>query len=370
MIRKNPGIGNQKSLHRPPPVFTNEIREAWQSIRRDQTVYRNPYFAPEFFEALIASGMTAELAVQREHGEIVGLLPFQRHSRTSVAIPAGGGLNDCHGPIMVGGKRFDWNRAFRENQFQSYQFHACPKSLPEFENRTEVIPSFLADLNNHDAASYEEFLSRQHRTIARQGQKDRRLERELGPLRLEFDCRDQLLLQKLMDWKSAQYRRTYITDIFSSPWVRKLLFQLHARRTNHFRGLLSVLFAGQVPVGIHFGILTEGSLHYWYPTYDPKFKHGSPGTRLFLEIANQSPAHGISTIDFGYGDLPYKHTLTNQRSQFASGIITNSTTHRLRYHSRRLGKNLAKRMWFKEHLKPLVRQVFPSSDRQLFTSGD
>jgi CelD/BcsL family acetyltransferase involved in cellulose biosynthesis len=268
--------------------------------------------------------------------------------------------------LLSKGHQFDWQQQLIDAQLTSFEVHACPESHPLFTALFFQSPSYLADLRGDTTVSYEARLAAQHRTIARQKQKDRKLSRQVGPIRLEFDCQNSQLVEKLMDWKSQQYQRTHIGDIFQLAWVRKLILGLHAMRSAPLRGLLSVLFAGNVPVAMHFGLLEKNLLHYWYPVYEPRYGYGSPGTRLFLEIARRCPEHGIETIDLGYGYQPYKEILCNQKSLSGIGLVSNSRWAHLKYQAKHHALNCAKKIWFKERLKPIVKKLIPHRDMGRF----
>jgi CelD/BcsL family acetyltransferase involved in cellulose biosynthesis len=342
----------------------HELIDAWNSLRTANSSLRSPYFSPCFAESIVAAGLEIEVAVQRDHGEIVAIWPFQRKTQT-IAAPIGGGLNDAHG-MIIGDKVIpDWSSMLNESLVTRYDFHAAlANQVGGFALGT--TPAFAAHLNL-SAESYEDYLSKRSYTIRRQAQKSRKLARSLGPLRLEIDCRDPKLLALVLDWKSRHYRRTNILDIFSIPWVKRLVFNLHAS-PQPFRGQLSVLFAGSTPVAGHFGIRDGDLLHYWYPTYDQRHRSTSPGTQLFLEIANTAPEHGLNVIDFGYGDRPYKQVLSNVRSEVQSGTVTFNPFSKMSYLATSTANRLVKRTWFKEQAKALVRRIAPQLGRRQFSA--
>nr|BFE82637.1 hypothetical protein GCM10020093_052380 [Planobispora longispora] len=61
--------------------------------------------------------------------------------------------------------------------------------------------------------------------------KERKLDREQGGLRFEWDSADSGALRQLMRWKSDQYRRTGRVDRFAQPWIVRLLDEMHAERS-------------------------------------------------------------------------------------------------------------------------------------------
>ena len=112
-------------------------------------------------------------------------------------------------------------------------------------------------------------------------------------------------------------------------------------------------------MSVHFGMLTQKMLHYWFPAYHPAFAKYSPGTELLLRVAEHAAQRGIEKLDLGSGDDPYKNKFCNGREMLCCGEITSSRwafeiakrKHQLR---KRLGQ-----MPMKPIAKKLLRLVYP-----------
>lgn len=339
-----------------------EIIASWQEIRGKNPLLRSPYFSPRFAELVSKAGASVELGVVREAGRIVAILPFERQGR--IGLPVGRGLNDAHGPIAPAGIEIPWRQVLKACGLSRFDFHAAPLGLLD-EFAESSTPAFMADLGEHPEG-YIRQLSATKYTLQRQPQKARKLARLHGPLRLELDTRDPQLLQRVLAWKSDQYRRSHLLDIFALPEVVTLMNELH-QADGEPRGQLSVLFAGTTPVAGHFGLREGNFLHYWYPAYDPQFAAMSPGTQLFIAICEQADPAGIRQIDFGYGHEPYKEILCNVGTSVREGTIASSGWNQLRYQVTRKLRRTIKGLWFKRHLKALVRAVAPRFDQRQFT---
>lgn len=134
--------------------------------------------------------------------------------------------------------------------------------------------------------------------------KQRKLERDVGPVEFDFDDREQATLETLFNWKSAQYRRTGLIDLFGLQRNREFYFEM-ARR-----GLLSVatLRAGGRLVAAHAGNHIGGRFLYRLPAYDPGFARYSPGGLLTTALVHRSFEVGDREFDFLIGAEPYKFT--------------------------------------------------------------
>ncbi len=184
--------------------------------------------------------------------------------------------------------------------------------------------------------------------------------KDLGPLRLEFDCKDEAVRQKILDLKRSQYRRTNIFDLLSVDWVHRVFNSLFVEQNGKCKGLTSVLYAGDTLVAGHVGLLEGDLLHYWFPVYDPAYHVYSPGTALFLEISKACEARGIKQVDFGYGEQPYKVKLTDTTSEVSYGRFDVART---RWHIKRCAYHLAmkrKQLPFREVIKLILRKLSPN----------
>ena len=181
--------------------------------------------------------------------------------------------------------------------------------------------------------------------------------------------------------KRQQYQRTHILDLFSPRWTVRLLEELFRRHdatdappasptlggsnsveaADGARGVLSVLRAGQHVVASHYGILEGGLLHYWFPVYDPRFAKYSPGTALFRSILETAGEHGLTCVDMGYGEQPYKLKQTDATGTVLQGCIAESAFYRHYRSACCQVVTAAKKMPGKESVKKLWRLFWPDA---------
>jgi CelD/BcsL family acetyltransferase involved in cellulose biosynthesis len=150
----------------------------------------------------------------------------------------------------------------------------------------------------------------------------RRLQEDHGPVKFVAQSYDEAAFMSLLDWKSAQYRRTGAPNIIALPWVTSVLRDIHLRRANSdFEGMLSLLYAGDRLTAAHLGMKSGGVWHHWFPAYDPEFSYYSPGLLLLLKMVEHSSSIGVHTIDMSVGLFEQKKRFMNASTKVASGSI-------------------------------------------------
>lgn len=331
----------------------------WLEIRGSHSQYRSPFFSHDFIRTVAGLLPGVEVALAERNGRTIALLPFRRvgsfHAR-----PVGAGINDAHGLLADTSVDFQFEEMLKACGLKSFAFHAAPPKSPGV-SKYEIgrTNAFLADLTV-DPLGYEHFLRSRNKTIDKQGQKTRKLGREVGELRFEYDCRDSDMIRRLLNLKSEQYQRTHTFDILSVPWIQELLYKFHGDVESENRGILSVLHAGDIPVALHYGMIEGDLLHYWFPVYDSQYHFGSPGTQLFLDVAKEAAARGVTAIDMGYGEQPYKHKLTNVVTEMSYGLVDRNPVRRALFRGNLAVGAKLKDLKIRERIKPIARKVMPS----------
>ncbi len=341
-----------------PQQLCGDLADAWRSIQSDNTNLESPYFDLEFTKAVARVRDDVEIAVFSDNGEVIALLPFQRASPHQ-AVPVGGRLNDSHGILFRSQfqKKFSARslveQMMKAANLDAFAFHALSQpdaGLKCFE--FSELGSHYMDLSEGWDV-YHQWARKNSVAIKRQKQKTRKMGREIGPVRFEFDCRDSGALETLIKLKRGKYQRSNTFDILSVDWASDLLREIRDIDLPGFKGLLSAMYAGDHLVAVHFGMLTENILHYWFPVYDPQFQRYSPGTELLLEVAREACDHGVTKLDLGYGDDDYKFRFCNGRETVSCGQISFS----------KLGFQVARQRYFLRQklkgipMKPLVKSV-------------
>lgn len=318
---------------RPGEVSPDDIA-AWRSMQSNTPSLANPFLSPEFAIAVGAFRPGARVAVLSDGSSTVGFFPFEQR-RFGAGVPIAAGLTDCQGLIYAPGIQWDARELLRACRLSVWQFDHLVDGQGPFEPyRAATRPSPVIDLTAGFDSYQEKLSARSPQFYGNVERKARKLAREVGELRFVADSRDESAFRGLIAWKSLQYERTAQVDIFARPWVAGLTDALFKTRTSHFGGLLSVLYAGDVPVAAHFGLRCGHVLAHWFPAYDTSYSSYSPGLIMHMRMAEFSSEAGVRVIDMGTGVQRYKEELKSGDIFVSSGIVTGesllATAHRAR----------------------------------------
>jgi CelD/BcsL family acetyltransferase involved in cellulose biosynthesis len=260
-----------------------------------------------------------------ESSGITGFLPYeQRRFGTGVAV--GKGLSDVQAVVTPPTADLDLRAVLRACRIRVFEFdHLLGHQIALLDRRASRFTherSPVIDLSG----GFEAYQRRQRAVstslFQSTGRKKRKLEREHGPVRMVFADPDGSHLQQVLSWKSAQYRRTGRQDRFADPAIRALVNELFRADDPTFSAPLTVLLAGDAVVAGHLGLCSSSTLAWWFPAYHPDFGQYSPGLILLLELARALPAAGLSLLDLGKGDEPYKERLSNREIPLLRGSAT------------------------------------------------
>ncbi len=306
---------------RPEELGEGE-RERWRELRAAADAPRSPFMEPEFAVAVGRVRPRARVAVLYEGAEPTGFLPYER-GPLGQGRAIGLGVSDCQGAVLGAGTAPETGGLLRACSVSSFAFDNLEAGQDLFvPHAAEEHATYVIDVEK-GYETYESVLRTQSpkflkTTLA----KERRLDRRAGPVRFVFDERDPAALRALMEWKSAQYRRTGRQDRFAREWIARLVGRLAETRAPQCTGTLSVLYAGGRPVAAHFGLRSASVLACWFPAYDPEFAKYSPGLVLHLRMAEAAAAEGIGLLDLGRGPAEYKDALKTGELAVYEGAVT------------------------------------------------
>jgi CelD/BcsL family acetyltransferase involved in cellulose biosynthesis len=296
----------------------------WAAVQGGSPDLDSPFLSAQFATAVGRVRRRTRVAVLRDAAGEVGFLPFELARRgRGTALAAG--LSDVQG--VVAPERFDIDlgavlrscglRVLEFDHFLAAQ-EAWLGTVPSRYVR-QVSP--VLDLAGGYEAYVREKQSSSRSLFQTNARKRRKLAREHGEVRLVFHQRDHALLDEVLAWKSAQYRRTGRRDRFADVGTRALVHDLLDIEEADFGAPLTVLYAGDAVVAAHLGVRSRRTVAWWFPVYDPQYAAYSPGQLLCLELAQAMEAHGADVLDLGKGDEPYKERLSNAGIALLSGAV-------------------------------------------------
>jgi CelD/BcsL family acetyltransferase involved in cellulose biosynthesis len=314
------GSSVRVTLVKPADLGDPELAR-WRQMQHADPTLANPFLSPEFTLAVGRAREAVRVGVVEDGSGIVAFFPHERRG-PFVATAVGAGISDCQALVHAPGFEWDAKELVRGCGLPVFEFDHMIAGQDGFARYHSLrIASPAMDLSGGFAAYVDDRLRVTKGIIRDTQRKMRKLERELGPLKYEYEVTDAESLDLLMGWKSAQYRRTRVPDRFATPWIVQVVTDLLATRTDGCTGTLSVLRAGDQPVAAHFGIRSGSVLSYWFPAYDPEFGRYSPGVGLLLRMAESAAEHGADHVDLGRGQTRYKDELKNRELLIAEGRV-------------------------------------------------
>jgi CelD/BcsL family acetyltransferase involved in cellulose biosynthesis len=296
------------SVVRPDELSQDDIA-SWHAMQSATPSLANPFLSAEFAIAVGQFRPSTRVAILSEGAGTVGFLPFDR-GRFGTGAPVAPGLTDSQGLVHAPGLQWDARELLRACRLDMWRFdHLAAEQYPFERYRQGVRPSPVIDLAGGFDVYYEKLRARSPQFCKTVERKARKLEREAGPLRFVADCDDLAVFRRVMAWKSLQYQRTGQVDLFTRPWIAGLVEVLFGSRGSRLSGLLSVLYASDVPVAAHFGLRGGDVLAHWCPAYDTAYGKYSAGLIMHLRLAELTASAGVRTIDMGTGVQRYKEEL-------------------------------------------------------------
>lgn len=324
-----------------PADLTDADLERWRTLQASQPELDRPFFAPEWFAALDASGHPVEIAALTAAGEVRGYFPF--HRRGSQVVPPGGRLCDFQGWIGPADLPLDIEALLRAIGARGWRFnHLLASQSAAARFATERPESPFADIGDGFDAFLAGHRARGAGWVSQVPRKARKLGREVGTLRFELSNADPDVLEQVRSWKRAQRERTRTVDPLDEPWAARAVDRCLATDEPGFAGLLSALWAGDELVAAHIGLRSRGTFHIWFPAYDVRHEAYSPGLVLMYEMFRAVADAGLGRVDFGRGPERYKTSWMTGSETLAEGFVDLRPVARLVGGAASVGRRLAR----------------------------
>ncbi len=310
---------------RPAELGSGDV-DAWRSIQAGRPGLDSPFLTPEFTLACGEVRAGARVAVLDGPGTS-GFFTFERRHGV-LARPIGGSTADREA-LIVTGDLPEHGALLRGAGLLAWRFHhLLADQAAMLVPTAATVASPIIDLGQGFDRYLDERKQGSKSLLESTARKARKLEREVGELRFVGHEADHSLVDQMVRWKRDQYARTGVPDVLASLGITKLLHLLVERQSDTFAAVLSVLRAGDRPVAVHLGLRTATALAWWLPVYDPQFSRYSPGMILVMDLLSWAAGQGITSVDLGKGDEPYKQRLKSTDLLLADGVLAPTLLHK------------------------------------------
>lgn len=307
-----------------PRDLDPQLVAAWDQLLAGDRTLHSPFLSAHYARAVQASGVRVRVCVVYRDGAPCAFFPFQFGSLYEMlagsAGPVGGVMTDYVGLVARQGLQIPPTQLLKLARLNTFTFSHLDQTQQAFGVQGEQ-PRIGLRLQLDPVDPLGTLLRPQHRYMKDSERCARLAERDLGPLRFEFDQSEDrtALLDRLIEQKRLQYQRTDVPDSLSEPWTRHLLHLLAQLDEPACKGRLSTLYAGDHWLASHFGLTCHGVLHHWMPVYNPDLNKYAPGRLLMHRMIEACPPAGLLTIDHGEGDSPSKRQTANEEHVYYRG---------------------------------------------------
>lgn len=313
---------------------------AWVALQSGDRTIDSPFFRPEFTQAVAEVRSDVEVAILEQDSSLVGFFPFQR-GRGNVGRPVGAPFSDFHGLILRADHELDATDLIRDCGLSAWHFdHLLATQRAFHACHWRQVGSPYIDISR----GFDDYHSQRRRAGSREIRnmlrKLRKLERELGPVRVEIATKDKQVLDAAIAWKADQYRKARLFNVFSPDWTRQLFRRLLDKTDVAFHGTMFALYVNDELQAASYCLRSYHVLHGLLTAYSRKLAKYSPGAQLLLKVVQAAQDLGIQRIDMGKGDEAYKQSFMSGSISLAEGSVDS-----------RLGRRALRRAWYRTFLR-------------------
>ena len=302
-----------------PYELTLKDRAAWLAMIAATPEFATPFLHPDYTQLVGTLRADTCIGLLRRGSELIGVFPHQRRP-LRFARALGAPFSDGHALLTPDNVSIEGSNALRVMGLGAFRFtnlidpHGCFAGHVE-----EMHETFLTWVDDQPGCTMAE-LREVHNAQAKKMRRFRRLvEQDFGGYRLEVDCRDRSMLDRLLTLKRAQLRRTGLHDVLASPQAQGLTDLLWNERSLGVRGQLSVLWFDARPAAFEFNLVAGDYMSGWLIAYEPDLQRYSPGMILAEELIDALPHQGVRIYDKGISFGRYKKYTSNTCGRRAAG---------------------------------------------------
>ncbi|HTI65998.1 MAG TPA: GNAT family N-acetyltransferase [Caulobacteraceae bacterium] len=304
-----------------PSELSPGDREAWAAFQGETPAFRSPLLSAEFALAVAETREDAAVAVFRRQGAAVAFLAHHRRP-AGLARPIGAAWSDYHGLISAPDANLDGREALRAAGLSSFRFHGLIDPHGAFSDAGgDDHEAFLIAGDGGGEDYWESLRAASPKRFKNMRRLEHKLAREVGEPVLDAPDHDQAAFDRLIGWKSEQFRRTGLHDVLASVESRRLMQSLFERREGPLQGLLISLKIGGRPIAAQFGVRMGGAFHPWLAAYDPALAEYSPGMTFMSEAIRAMPRLGLASYDLSAGSDHYKRPFASETVVVREGVL-------------------------------------------------
>lgn len=291
--------------------------ERWQAIQDSHPAFESPLLGVDFALAVSRERDDVRVAVFRRGGVAVGFLAHHRRPG-GFGRPIGSPFSDYHALLSTADLGVTGPEAMRLAGLKAFRHNGLIDPFGLFTDTIDGQLTYAIEL----ADTPEAFLEKVRSASPKKFKNYRRLQNRLaetGELRMGPD-RSQATYDRIMAWKSEQFMRTGVQDVLKPDWVRRMMQSLFVTSEGRMTGLLLSLYAGDVLVGGHFGVMAAGVFHPWIASTNPELAMLSPGQTFLDQVVRSMPVLGIRVYDLGPGHDHYKKPFASTEREVGVGL--------------------------------------------------
>ena len=289
----------------------------WAELQEGSPGGQSPFLSLAYAQVVGRHRSLTRVAVVEEDGSIVAFLPYQ--------LGAGRFGGTIGGPMtmvdgMVGGDpTIDLRGVVRMAGLRAWGFRHAPA---EHEGLRPYRYGYSyhghAVLSVDLGGGLEAYLAGRTSLDKRVRKQGERMERQLGPVVLEWSSPSPEHLRLLFDWKVARVDPTRET---LSAVAEQIVADLLTTNDDECEAMVSVLRAGDRVAAVNLYLRRHRRLSGWQVAYNHELARFSPGMVLLMGLAHEAARRGFDWIDLGYGQDAFKQGLANASYGVTSGAV-------------------------------------------------
>ena len=228
-------------------IKTSELGAAevaqWRDIQRSSAHLLDPFLNVEWAQIVAAERADARTAIVEDGGKAVAFLSVQKcdpFTRMGLGSP----VADYEGLIARSGVDVPYSLFPKAFGCDRIDFGHLPLELPQNEGIVRVRETVMVSAIDQWDVFVKGLTNKNSSNFRNMGRYRNKMETEKGALEFRSYVKDQEALEKMFEWKSAQYVSTGQPDILARPWIKAVHQRVHDYDGEDFGGVMFTVRAG------------------------------------------------------------------------------------------------------------------------------